>query len=237
MLDDPQFVLREYENEEGLATRRAFGRVWRGAIPGRWHSTPWPKSGRRAFSKSGRAPMSSPNASADLGAEVTAVDTSPRMVELARTRGVDARLGDVQNLEFEDDSFDCAVAAWMLYHVPNLDRGLGQLARVLRPGGRLVAITNSEKNLAELWSLLGPEGKIELAFNCENGVAVLGRHFPHVRRQEAAGSVTIPTREDAHRYVSATLVRRQLADRLPEKGWPLVATRINCVFVAEKAVA
>jgi hypothetical protein len=90
--------------------------------------------------------------------------------------------------------------------------------------------------LSELWSLLGPEGKIELKFNCENGDAVLARHFPHVRRQEASGAVTIATREDAHRYVSATVTRRQLADRLPEEGRPLVATRINCVFVAEKAV-
>src|SRR5207247_10358646 len=61
----------------------------------------------------------------DLGVEVIAADLSPRMVELARDRGVDARLGDVQELEFEDGSFDCAVAAWMLYHVPDLDRGLG----------------------------------------------------------------------------------------------------------------
>ena len=45
------------------------------------------------------------------------------MVELARARGVDARVGDVQELPFADGAFDCVVAAWMLYHVPDLDRG------------------------------------------------------------------------------------------------------------------
>ena len=79
----------------------------------------------------------------ELGSDVVAIDISPRMVELARDLGVDASVGDVQELPFEDGSFDCAVAAWMLYHVPDLDRGLAELSRVLRPGGRLVAATNS----------------------------------------------------------------------------------------------
>ena len=70
---------------------------------------------------------------AELGAEVIAVDVSERMVELARGRGVDARVGDVQALPFADASFDTVVAAWMLYHVPDLDRGLAEIARVLCP--------------------------------------------------------------------------------------------------------
>ena len=79
----------------------------------------------------------------ETGAEVIALDQSERMVELTRARGIDARLGDVQELPFEDETFDCVVAAWMLYHVADLDRGLAEIARVLRPTGRLVAVTNS----------------------------------------------------------------------------------------------
>src|SRR6185312_15819949 len=91
----------------------------------------------------------------ELRCEVTALDASPEMVRTTRTHGIDAVTGDVQELPFPDGAFDCAVAAWMLYHMPDLDRGMAELARVLRPGGRLVASTNSLDNMRELWSLVG----------------------------------------------------------------------------------
>ena len=72
---------------------------------------------------------------------------------LTQARGVEAIVGDVQDLPFRDGIFDCAVAAWMLYHVPDLDRALRELRRVLRPDGRLVAATNSERTPARA---LGP---------------------------------------------------------------------------------
>jgi len=52
---------------------------------------------------------------------------------------------------------------------------------------------------------------------------------------ELTGTIIIPTRAAAHEYVAATLSRAQLADSLPDHGWPLRATRVNCVFVADKA--
>ncbi len=84
----------------------------------------------------------------ETGARVTAVDLSPRMVALAVEAGVAAEVADVQELPFEDGSFDVAVAAWMLYHVPDRDRAVSELARVLRPGGRLVAATELDDPLA-----------------------------------------------------------------------------------------
>ena len=104
---------------------------------------------------------------AETGAEVVATDLSPRMVELARERGVDARVADVQELPFDDGEFDVAIAAWMLYHVPDLDRAAAELARVLRPGGRLVAVTNSRFHLMELRELVG-SGPSTLSFSRES---------------------------------------------------------------------
>ena len=71
-------------------------------------------------------------------------------MELTAARGVEARVADVQDLPFADDSFDVVAAMWMLYHVPDLDRGLAEVRRVLRPGGRLVAVTNGDGHTAEL---------------------------------------------------------------------------------------
>jgi ubiquinone/menaquinone biosynthesis C-methylase UbiE len=47
---------------------------------------------------------------AEIGCAVVAIDQSPRMIELARERGVDAHVGDVQQLAFDDAVFDVVVA-------------------------------------------------------------------------------------------------------------------------------
>jgi ubiquinone/menaquinone biosynthesis C-methylase UbiE len=235
-LNDPTLVRREYEREQRLETRRALWDRAEGPDPSEIAFEAVAAVEPRRVLEVGAGPGEfAARLTRDLDAEVSAVDISPRMVELARARGVAASIGDVQQLELEDASFDCAIAAWMLYHVPDLDRGLSELARVLRPGGRLVAITNSERNLWELWSLFGADAEREHAFSCENGTEPLRRHFRRVKRRRAVGGVTIATREHARRYVSASVTRPHLAARLPEEGWPLRATRSACVFVAHKA--
>jgi SAM-dependent methyltransferase len=170
----------------------------------------------------------------ELRAEVVAVDQSERMVELTRSRGIDALVGDVQKLPFDDGEFDAAVAAWMLYHVPDVDRAIAELHRVLRPGGRLVAVTNSVENLIELWSLVGEAPKSDYAFGRENGENVLRRRFARVERLDADGEVTFPDRAAAHAHVAASPTRGHLADRLPHFAGSLIARRRVSVFVADR---
>ena len=159
-------------------------------------------------------------------AEVVAVDQSPRMVELTRARGVDAHVADVQQLPFPDASFDAVLAAWMLYHVPDLDRGLSEVARVLRPGARLVATTNGADHLAELLALGGIE-RWELPFEAENGAEILGRHFSSVQRQDAHGTVTFRDIELVRSYFASSERLTGALDRLPAAlDGPLVARRL-----------
>jgi len=172
---------------------------------------------------------------AETGAAMVAVDVSPRMVELARERGVDARLGDVQALGFGDGEFDCALAAWMLYHVPDLDRGIAELARVLRPGGRLVAITNSAFHLQELRDLVG-SGPSPSTFTRENGHEWLEPHFASVRRRDVDGVVEFATRDDVADYVEASIAMSPFASNVPDElPEPFVASRGVSVFVCERA--
>ena len=129
----------------------------------------------------------------ELGAEVVMVDSSPRMVELACARGVDARVGDVQDLPFADSEFDCAVAAWMLYHVPDLDRALAELRRILRPRGRLVAVTNGRDHMRELRRLAGASAW-QQRFRREEAAGVLERHFARVDQRDVDAWVTVDPR-------------------------------------------
>jgi ubiquinone/menaquinone biosynthesis C-methylase UbiE len=71
----------------------------------------------------------------DLKIEVTAVDLSPRMVELTRERGVNATVVDAQDLPFAHGEFDCVVANWVVHHFPDPDAGVREMGRVLRPEG------------------------------------------------------------------------------------------------------
>jgi SAM-dependent methyltransferase len=155
------------------------------------------------------------------------------MVELTAARGVEAIVGDVQDLPFRDGIFDCAVAAWMLYHATDVNRAILELRRVLRPDGRLVAATSSERNLGELWQLVDEIGAPADGFTVESAEGALLRHFTIVERRDVRGTVTFADREAAHRHISAVPTRGHLADRLPALDGPLQAGRHVAVFVCE----
>ena len=169
------------------------------------------------------------------GAEVVAVDLSPHMVELACERGVAASAADVQALPFGNGEFDVAIAAWMLYHVPDLDRALAELARVLRPGGRLVVATNSRFHLLELRELVG-SGPSTLKFSREDGEEHLHRHFERVSREDIDGHLEFADRSEVEEYVRASISMSPFVANLPAVvDEPFVARRASSIFVAEKA--
>ena len=171
-------------------------------------------------------------ASRILARKIVGIDSSSFMVDRARENGVDARVAYVESMPFTDDEFDAASCNWVLYHLRDLDRGLAELARVLRPGGRLVAITNSERHLEELWSALGRKKEASI-FTAENGEEALLRHFSHVERRDVEGTATWATHEALQRYLDA--FSELIGDvHAPEAEVPLQATRRNSVLVAER---
>lgn len=232
-LNDPELVRTEYEDETRLAARQAAHESGEGpdARQVLFAAVAKTRPGRVLEVGCGQGELARRIAT-ELGVEVVAIDQSPRMVELAQKRGVDARVGDVQALDFPDESFDCVVAAWMLFHVPDLDRGLAESARVLRPGGRLVAATNGPDHLQELHDILGTE-PVGSAFNGENGERALRRHFVRVERHDAAGHLIFPSRDAAQAYVDASPVT--LNGALPPIEGFIRVRRTPVVFVAEKA--
>ncbi|MGD9536474.1 MAG: class I SAM-dependent methyltransferase [Alphaproteobacteria bacterium] len=92
---------------------------------------------------------------ARLGAQVLAVDQSPVMLELLRERArkegldIETRVMDGHALDLEDDSFDMAGSQFGVMLFPDMPKGIGEMARVVMPGGRV------------LMSVYGDPGKIE----------------------------------------------------------------------------
>jgi len=83
---------------------------------------------------------------APLVNHLTCSDVSPDMMELARDRlahfdNVDYRAEDAKSLTFADDAFDAILCCNVLHQMPDPEPALREMLRVLRPGGRLLAIT------------------------------------------------------------------------------------------------
>lgn len=234
-LDDPEVVRAQYESEKGLETRRSVFANREGVDAREIAFAAIAACRPRNVLEVGPGPGELSSRMMDeLGASVVALDTSERMVELARARGVDARVGDIQSLPFADASFDTVVAAWMLYHVPDLDRGLAEVARVLLPGGRLVAVTNSELHLEEARAHAAVSMVGRVSFNRENGRAILEGHFASVEQIDIDGWVTFADAEAIRRYVrSMVLIAGESnADRVPDDVGPVRAGTRVTVFVA-----
>jgi SAM-dependent methyltransferase len=233
--NDPEVVRREYADEAGLTARIAL-----------WARRDGPQPQDVAFDEvMATAPRRVLDAGCgrgelaarllEAGLEVVALDQSERMVELTRARGVDARVGDVQALPFEDGEFDVAVANFVLYLVPAVDLALAELARVLRPGGRLVAATNGVGQLAELWELVGRDVSDRWKlFMRETGAELLRPHFATVRAVELDGSLDL-TAQDMRDYVAHSVAHKDSADAVPEFAGARTVTTSSAVFVATRA--
>jgi demethylmenaquinone methyltransferase/2-methoxy-6-polyprenyl-1,4-benzoquinol methylase len=78
----------------------------------------------------------------ERGADVVGVDFAEKMLEIARRKApeIDFRTGNALALEFADDSFDAATVGFGARNFSDLDQGLREMARVVRPGGRLVVL-------------------------------------------------------------------------------------------------
>ena len=80
--------------------------------------------------------------------KIIGVDISEGMLEVGRKKMLDKKVdniiqlqyGDSENLPFQDNFFDALIVAFGVRNFENLERGLAEMLRVIRPGGRIVIL-------------------------------------------------------------------------------------------------
>lgn len=137
-------------------------------------------------------------------------DFSEGMLETAKTTisghsNVKHMVIDIQDIPFENDRFDVVIANMMLYHVPDLDKGLSEVRRVLKDGGTFYCATYGEHGIIEYLSNLlkdyGVEDTSNKNFTLQNGSSFLERVFDHVEMSEYPDALAVTDLDDMVNYI------------------------------------
>lgn len=158
---------------------------------------------------------------------------------------IEFKVADVQALPFADNSFDLVVANHMLYHVPDLNKGLSEIKRVLKPGGRLIAATNGSNHMRELDELsnrlAAEEDKVKsvaasLSFRLETGRTILEQFFDKVELRSRQNNLRVTEVEPLVAYVLSEIrVSKKLQEFESEAEWNAAINKLRQEIAAEMA--
>ena len=229
---DPDTVAAQYATPDRLRRRMS---IWRPGPDGR---TPRDVARDLVVGLAPRSVLEVGCGTGELAEEIAAAlpacaylatDASESMVAATAARGLHAEVATIGSLPYPDASFDVVVAAWMLYHVPDLDAALAEVRRVLRPGGSFVAVTNGDRHLARLLEDAGGDILVT-QFSSENGEEALRRYFARVAATHIATTAYFTDHTDAVAYLET--VDESLAHGLAWFDGPRVEAGYTTVFHA-----
>jgi ubiquinone/menaquinone biosynthesis C-methylase UbiE len=191
------------------------------------------------------------------GWSITLSDLSDGMVDAAwRNLVVTGRAFkfeqiDAQSIPYPDETYDIVIANHMLYHVPDRPRALGEIRRVLKNGGYLIATTVGDRHLAEIknWrkpislntNFLPPTNP----FTLDNGFEQITPFFQQIEMKRYDDNLCVTDVEPLMAYIHSAFreeevskpaldkLRQELEDILSEKG-EIFITKDSGLFLAVK---
>ena len=134
-------------------------------------------------------------------------DLNEGMVEKARAAlgerpGLEYRTADIQSIPFPDRSFDAVIANMMLYHVPDMEKALREVRRVLKKDGTFYAATYGENGMtAFLNGLIDMNIPVGSAFTLQNGRDKLKNYFADIVTDLYDDALIVTNAEDLADYV------------------------------------
>jgi len=136
----------------------------------------------------------------------------------------DLTLADAQSIPFDDGSFDAVIANHMLYHLPERQRALAEMRRILPPGGRLYAATNGDCHMRELSQLMAGFGAAlpssHRSFSIENGESQLRQFFSEVTFCRYDDALVVTEAEPLVAYARST-------QRMTDEGIKALSRRVE----------
>lgn len=161
------------------------------------------------------------------GASLLLTDFSEGMLDSAKANvPADKRITfgrvDIQNIPYPDDTFDIVIANMMLYHVPDLHKGLAEVKRVLKPGGQFCCATYGEHGITEyvqdLLADYGVKREGNKAFTLQNGADILGTHFDTVEKRLYEDRLEVTETGDLVDYVLSLTGMADFGSIVPRDG-------------------
>lgn len=161
---------------------------------------------------------------------------------------------DAQNIPYENDYFDVVIARHMLYLVPDIERALSEIKRVLVKGGTLYTTTNSRESMSELNTLVENfDSEMGLhnngmgdRFDMEGGYLLLKKYFGEVNVQILQGKIVVCDAEPIVDYKASTVkgssilvgekkeqFMKYVKDYIKKNGSLSITTK-SCIFKAQK---
>ncbi len=124
---------------------------------------------------------------------------------LSKYNHIEYMVIDIQDIPFKADSFDVVIANMMLYHVPDLQKGLSEVRRVLKASGTFYCATYGEHGIVEYISdLLSPYGITDYTnknFTLQNGRTLLSNVFHQIEQLEYKDSLRVTDIDDIVEYI------------------------------------
>lgn len=122
------------------------------------------------------------------------------------------QLIDAENIPYPDDSFDVVIANGLLYLVPDLEKTIKEIARVIKPGGTLIASTSGSRYMKELEDLITEadlpvrKSYTKYRFSLDNGRDLLSPYFSDIELFRKGDSLLVTEAEPLADYVLSTNV-------------------------------
>ena len=162
----------------------------------------------------------------DTFGKLVLTDFSEGMLSTARENvgdrnNIEYLVADIQNLPFEDRSFDMIIANSMLYHVPDIKKGISEVRRVLKKDGAFYCATIGEHNFVEQladWFRLGGENfNPNHNFTMQNGEELLRTAFSDIEAGFYQDSLHVTNIDDLVDYLRSLASLKALNDIPLEK--------------------